>query len=64
MTHVLKRLWPPNLDRKEAKRQKPLKTKNFLYESIGNEDMKRKDDIELILTSYVEGKIHFIALLP
>jgi large subunit ribosomal protein L9 len=57
-TFVLKRRWPPALD-KQGTKPKPLKSKNFVYDLVEVQDSKKAPDLKLILTSYVDGTFRF-----
>jgi large subunit ribosomal protein L9 len=53
-TFILKRKIPPNLTRKGYPLKK-LRTRNYLYELVKNTNCEKKPDLDIILTSYVDG---------
>lgn len=53
-TFVLKRKYPPGLHKKNAPR-KVLRGRHYVYELIEDTNIKRRPDLEVILTTYVEG---------
>ncbi|CAH1111349.1 unnamed protein product [Psylliodes chrysocephalus] len=53
-TYVLKRKTPPNLHKLGGLR-KPLRSRHYIYDVIKNTAIERQPDIEVLLTSVVEG---------
>ncbi|XP_055628743.1 39S ribosomal protein L9, mitochondrial [Toxorhynchites rutilus septentrionalis] len=53
-TFILKRRTPPNLYKKNEKPTK-LRGRHFVYELVEDTTTKKKPDLEVILTAFVEG---------
>ncbi|CAH0551540.1 unnamed protein product [Brassicogethes aeneus] len=53
-TYVLKRKTPPRLHKKNSD-PKPLRSRHYVYELVKNEELEKKANINVILTTYVEG---------
>ncbi|KAG5866956.1 hypothetical protein JTB14_035410 [Gonioctena quinquepunctata] len=53
-TYILKRKTPPQLHQK-GKKPKTLRSRHFVYEVVEDTSLTKQPNIDLILTSYVEG---------
>lgn len=53
-TVILRRKWPPGLHKK-SQQPKRLRGRHYVYEFVENTESKKKPDIEVILTDYVQG---------
>ncbi|GAB0092318.1 39S ribosomal protein L9, mitochondrial [Sergentomyia squamirostris] len=53
-TFVLKRRWPPG-NHKKNEPPKKFRPKHFVYDLIEDTETKKRSDIEVVLTTFVEG---------
>ncbi|VEN33764.1 unnamed protein product [Callosobruchus maculatus] len=53
-TFILRRKTPPQLH-KQGKRPKTLRSRHYIYELVKDTNCEKKPNIDVILTSYVEG---------
>lgn len=53
-TFILKRRWPPKLHKKGSKPEK-LRGRHFVYDLVEDTSVRPKPNLEVILTSFVEG---------
>ncbi|XP_044729984.1 39S ribosomal protein L9, mitochondrial [Chrysoperla carnea] len=53
-TFILKRRWPPGLQKKNGPAKK-LRGRNFVYDLVEDTNVRAQQLMEVILTSYVEG---------
>ncbi|XP_012256441.2 39S ribosomal protein L9, mitochondrial [Athalia rosae] len=53
-TFILKRRIPPGLHKKNS-RPKPLRPRHYLYDLVEDTSVKQKPNLEVILTTYVNG---------
>lgn len=53
-TFILKRKWPTGLHKKNG-RQRSLRSRNFVYELVEDTTVKKKPNLEVVLTSFVDG---------
>ncbi|CAH1967670.1 unnamed protein product [Acanthoscelides obtectus] len=53
-TFILRRKTPPLLH-KQGRKPKTLRSRHYIYELVKDTDVEKQADIDVILTSYVEG---------
>lgn len=53
-TFILKRRWPPNLHKKNQKVSK-LRARHNIYDLVEDTLVSRKPNLEVVLTTFVEG---------
>ncbi|XP_050535456.1 39S ribosomal protein L9, mitochondrial [Daktulosphaira vitifoliae] len=55
---ILERRNPVQLQKKNSKQKPVLKGRHFVYDVVENLDIKKKENIDVILTSFIEGLGH------
>lgn len=53
-TFILKRKWEPNLHKK-GHNHRILRNRQFIYDLVEDTNVKRKPDMEVVLTAFVDG---------
>lgn len=53
-TFVLKRRWPPGLHKQNQKPHK-LRAKNYVYDLVENTTVRKRPNLEVVLTAFVDG---------